>query len=71
MPHRQFVGVHHHARREDQLHVAAAYPQLAGPIGATQSQTFDFGLPYFYGRNIFTAIEGHGAGPSTGPFVAY
>jgi hypothetical protein len=50
---------------------AAAYPQLAGPIGATSSQTFDFGLPYFYGRNIFTAIEGHNAGGSTGPFVAY
>ena len=51
--------------------LAAAYPQLAGPIGATDAQTFDFGLPYFYGRNIFTAIEGHNAGPSTGPFVAY
>ena len=50
---------------------AAAYPQLAGPIGATSSQTFDFGLPYFYGRNVFTAIEGHNAGGSTGPFVAY
>jgi hypothetical protein len=50
---------------------AAAYPQLAGPIGATSSQTFDFGLPYFYGRNVYTAIEGMSAGGSTGPFVAY
>lgn len=51
--------------------MAAAFPQLAGPIGAANPQTFDFGLPYFYGRNVFTAIEGHSAGGSTGPFVAY
>jgi hypothetical protein len=50
---------------------AAAYPQLAGPIGAANAQTFDFGLPYFYGRNVYTAIEGMSAGGSTGPFVAY
>jgi Protein of unknown function (DUF3443) len=50
---------------------AAAYPQLAGPIGASDPQSFDFGLPYFYGRNVYTAIEGMSAGGSTGPFVAY
>jgi len=51
--------------------MAAAFPQLAGPIGAMESQSFDFGLPYFYGRNVYTAIEGMNAGGSTGPFVAY
>ena len=50
---------------------AAAYPQLAGPVGTTLSQTFDFGLPYFYGRDVFTAIEGMNAGGTTGPYVAY
>jgi hypothetical protein len=50
---------------------AAAYPQLAGPIGAANAQSFDYGLPYFYGRNVYTAIEGMSAGGSIGPFVAY
>jgi len=51
--------------------MAAAYPQLAGPIGAVQSQTFDFGLPYFYGRNVFNAIETLPAGGTIGPYIAY
>jgi hypothetical protein len=50
---------------------AAAYPQLAGPIGSADATTFDFGLPYFYGRNVFVAIEGASAGGTTGPFFAY
>jgi hypothetical protein len=33
VPYRQLVGVHHHARREDQLHVAAAHPQLDDQLG--------------------------------------
>lgn len=48
-----------------------AFPQLAGPIGATQNQTFDFGLPYFYGRNVYAAIETRSAGGTMGPFFAY
>jgi hypothetical protein len=32
VPHRQLVGVHHHARREDQLHVAAAHPRKPAAI---------------------------------------
>ena len=32
---------------------------------------FDFGLPFFYGRSVFTAIEGRTAGTETGPFYAY
>jgi len=50
---------------------AGAYPQLAGPIGATQSQTFDFGVTYYYGRNVFAAIETRNAGGTTGPYLAY
>lgn len=50
---------------------AAAYPQLAGPIGTMESETFDFGLPYFYNRNVYTAIEGMNAGGTTGPYLAY
>jgi hypothetical protein len=49
----------------------AAYPQLGGPFNPPAPQTFDFGLPYFYGRNVFVAIEGMSAGGATGPFFAY
>jgi hypothetical protein len=49
----------------------AAYPQLAGPFVPAASQTFDLGLPYFYDRNVFVAIEGMSAGGATGPFFAY
>ena len=33
--------------------------------------SFDFGLPFFYGRTIYTAIEGRQAGGTMGPFLAY
>jgi hypothetical protein len=33
--------------------------------------SFDFGLPFFYGRRVFTAIEGRAVGNVTGPFVAF
>jgi hypothetical protein len=49
----------------------AAYPQLAAPFTPPEPQTFDFGLPYFYGRNVFVAIEGTSIGAATGPFFAY
>jgi hypothetical protein len=37
----------------------------------TLSNDFDFGLPFFYGRRVFTAIAGTSAGTNTGPFLAY
>jgi len=37
----------------------------------TLSDDFDFGLPFFYGRRVFTAVEGAAAGGNTGPFFAY
>ena len=33
--------------------------------------SFDFGLPFFYGRNVYTAIEGRNAGGTVGPYFAY
>ena len=46
---------------------------LAGPAitSTTLGPYFDFGLPFFYGRSVFTAIEGRTAGTETGPFYAY
>jgi hypothetical protein len=34
-------------------------------------RSFDFGLPFFYGRSVFTAIQGRSAGGFTGPYFAY
>jgi hypothetical protein len=33
--------------------------------------SFDFGLPFFYGRNVYTAIEGRSAGGVQGPYFAF
>ncbi len=47
----------------------AAFNNLGGPSSAG---TFDWGLPFFYGRNVFTALEGQTiTGASIlGPFFA-
>ncbi len=37
----------------------------------TNADTFDFGLPFFYGRSVFTAIEGRSAAGVNGPWVAF
>jgi Protein of unknown function (DUF3443) len=33
--------------------------------------SFDFGLPFFFGRSVYTAIEGRQAGTATGPYFAF
>jgi hypothetical protein len=33
--------------------------------------SFDFGLPFFFGRHVYTAIDGRAAGSATGPYFAY
>ena len=46
---------------------ATVYEDLAGPgFGG-----FDWGLPFFLGRNVFTAIEGKTTPGGTGPYWAY
>jgi uncharacterized protein DUF3443 len=45
----------------------AAAVELAGP----NSGTFDWGLPFFFGRAIFVAIEGQGAPGGAAPYWAY
>jgi hypothetical protein len=56
------------------------FTDLAGPLGPggpcnagnPTSCSFDWGLPFFYGRNVFTAIDGAVAiNGATPPFVAY
>jgi Protein of unknown function (DUF3443) len=57
---------------------ATAFSQLGGPSiipPATGTSSippyFDWGLPFFYGRNVYTAIEGASTPGGTGPYWAY
>jgi hypothetical protein len=47
---------------------ASVFSQLAGP---STIDTFDWGLPFFYGRNVYTAIYGASTPGGTGPYWAY
>jgi len=48
----------------------AVFPTLAGPSTATPLR-FDWGLPFFFGRNVFTAIDKASTPLGPGPFWAY
>jgi hypothetical protein len=48
---------------------ATAFPDIGVPNSDTQS--FDFGLTFFYGRNVFVAIAGASTPGGTGPYFAY
>ncbi len=45
----------------------AVFAPLAGP----NPGTFDWGLPFFFGRNVFTAIESKTTPGGSGPYWAY
>lgn len=45
-------------------------PLLAGPAFVT-STIFDWGLPFFYGRNVYAAVEQQSTPGGTGPYIAY
>jgi hypothetical protein len=47
----------------------AVLPTLSGPMGDTQ--TFDWGLPFYYGRRVFMGIEGQVSAHGSGPFYAF
>jgi hypothetical protein len=50
----------------------AAFDNIAAPFSSTTDTTdFDFGLPFFYGRNVFTVIEGASTTGGTGPYFAF
>lgn len=48
----------------------SALPLLAGPAFVTSS-IFDWGLPFFYGRTVYAAIEQQATPGGVGPYVAY
>jgi len=45
----------------------AVFPTLGGP----NPGLFDWGLPFFYGRRVFTAIAGKSTPGGAGPYWAY
>ena len=47
-----------------------ANPDLLSTF-APYPNSFDFGLPFFFGRNIYIAFEGRTAGGVAGPYFAY
>ncbi len=55
----------------------AAFDDLAGPNSGAQAEAagfsayFDWGLPFYYGRRVFTAIEGQATPRGTGPYFAF
>ena len=50
----------------------SAFDNVAAPFSATTDSTdFDFGLPFFYGRNVFTVIDGASTTGGTGPYFAF
>jgi hypothetical protein len=46
-----------------------AIPNLGGT--AFGAGYFDFGLPFFFGKSVYTAISGRNAGGTVGPYVAF
>jgi hypothetical protein len=48
-----------------------AYPQLAGVIPPGNSGTFDYGLPFFFGRRVAVAVQGATTKAGTGPYIAF
>jgi hypothetical protein len=50
----------------------AAFALLAGTFpGPGSSTTFDWGLPFYFGRTVYTAIQGSVTSVGTGPYVAF
>lgn len=51
-------------------HPNTAYRNIAGEWPDTDLR-FDWGMPFFYGRRVFFAIEGRSTPGGTGPYVAF
>ena len=52
---------------------ATAFPNLGGPdsVPNGQSSSFDWGLPFFFGRDVYVLIETKRVNNTTGPAIAF
>lgn len=50
---------------------SSASDSVFGDLGGSAPSYFDWGLPFFYGRNVYNAIEGTTAPGGTPPYWAY
>lgn len=50
-----------------------AFPDLGGPLtgSSLSAQTFDWGLPFFYGRTVYVLLEQRSASGETGPALGF
>jgi hypothetical protein len=46
-------------------------PELAGALPSGNAGSFDYGLPFFYGRRVAVAVEGSTTTVGTGPYIAF
>ena len=49
----------------------AAFNTIGANFAGQNSHMFLWGLPFFYGRNVYTVIGNAKIGKLTGPFVAF
>jgi len=55
----------------DALSGSTVAANVGGPMGFGLGNVFDWGLPFFYGRRVFTAISGAATPGGNGPFIAF
>ena len=56
----------------DALDASVRAASVGGSLGRiTGSRAFDWGMPFFFGRSVFVAIDGAGTLHGTGPYWAY
>lgn len=51
--------------------LAGVYSSASNPPDPSAMSTFDWGLPFFYGRRVATAIENRSTAVDTGPYIAF
>ncbi|MGZ5180116.1 MAG: DUF3443 domain-containing protein [Ramlibacter sp.] len=55
----------------DALRAEVSAASIGGGTGSGLPQSFDWGLPFFFGRTVFTAISGAGTPAGPGPYWAW